>query len=57
MPAIAGNRLLFQNGHLLAVQIGNQVSFLRDVPAEDEWQTRTALIQRQLPPFLRGYLR
>jgi ATP-dependent helicase Lhr and Lhr-like helicase len=47
VPAIARNRVLFEQGVPIAVQAGGEVRFLREVPDHSQWQIRTLLIRRQ----------
>jgi ATP-dependent Lhr-like helicase len=49
LPALAGNRVLFEQGVPVAVQAGGEVRYLRDVPAESQWEIRNLLIRRQGP--------
>jgi len=56
LPRLANNRVLFNNGVPLAVLQGEQVSFLTDVPLEQQWKLQQLLLQRHFPPRLRSYL-
>jgi len=47
LPAIAKNRVLFEQGVPIAVQAGGEVRFLREVPDQSQWQVRNLLVQRQ----------
>jgi ATP-dependent Lhr-like helicase len=47
VPALAGNRILFERGVPIAVHAGGQVRFLQDVPHTLQWETRNLLIRRQ----------
>jgi len=49
VPGLAGNRVLYRAGVLVAVQIGDKTEFLQDVPATEAWGARNALI-RGAPP-------
>jgi ATP-dependent Lhr-like helicase len=49
LPALAGNRVLFEQGVPVAVQAGGEVRYLRDIPAESQWEIRNLLIRRQGP--------
>jgi ATP-dependent Lhr-like helicase len=49
VPALSGNRVLFEQGVPVAVQAGGEVRYLRDVPAESQWEIRNLLIRRQGP--------
>ena len=56
LPRLANNRVLFGDGIPLAVLQGNQVSFLNDVPPNQQWKLQQLLLQRRFPPRLRSYL-
>jgi ATP-dependent helicase Lhr and Lhr-like helicase len=47
VPAIARNRVLFEQGIPIAVQAGGEVRFLREVPDQSQWHIRTLLVRRQ----------
>ena len=47
VPAIARNRVLFDQGVPIAVQAGGHVQFLRDAPDGSQWQIRNLLVRRQ----------
>ena len=47
VPAIAGNRGLFEQGVPVAVQAGGEIRYLKDVPPESQWEIRTLLVRRQ----------
>ncbi len=49
VPALSGNRVLFEQGVSTAVQSGGEVRFLREVPAGLQWQIRNLLVRRQGP--------
>ena len=49
MPALAANRVLFELGVPVAVQAGGDVQYLKDVPAESQWEIRTLLVRRRGP--------
>ena len=46
VPAIAKNRVLFDQGVPVAVQAGGEVRFLRELPDHSQWQVRNLLIRR-----------
>ncbi len=55
VPALSGNRVLFEQGVLVAVQAGGEVRFLKEVPEKSEWEIRNLLIRRQGPgEYLQG---
>lgn len=47
VPRLPGNRVLFEAGVPVAVQVGGEVRFLREVDGKQEWEVRNALIRRQ----------
>ena len=49
VPALSGNRVLFEQGTAVAVQTGSDVQFLKDVPEKSRWEIRNLLIRRQAP--------
>jgi ATP-dependent Lhr-like helicase len=49
VPALSGNRVLFEQGVPVAAQAGGEVRFLKDVPAESQWEIRNLLVRRQGP--------
>ena len=49
VPALSGNRVLFEQGVPVAVQAGGEVRFLREVPEKSQWEIRNLLIRRQGP--------
>jgi ATP-dependent Lhr-like helicase len=49
VPALSGNRVLFEQGVPVAAQAGGEVRFLKVVPAESQWEIRNLLVRRQGP--------
>ncbi|MFZ2508141.1 MAG: hypothetical protein WAW79_06700, partial [Steroidobacteraceae bacterium] len=49
VPALSGNRLLYEQGVPLAVQSGGELKFLKDVGEKAQWEIRNLLIRRQAP--------
>ena len=47
VPALSGNRLLFEQGVPVAVQAGGEIRFLKEVADKDQWEIRSLLIRRQ----------
>ncbi|MFX8527660.1 hypothetical protein ABTM08_19675, partial [Acinetobacter baumannii] len=47
VPRLPGNRVLFEAGVPVAVQVGGEVRYLREVDGKQEWEVRNALIRRQ----------
>jgi len=59
VPALAGNRVLFQDGIAVAVREGAITKFFADDPAQPgrpAHELESALIRRRLPPTVRAYL-
>jgi len=56
LPALPGNRLLYRGGIPLAVFSGKETRFLADVGEAGQWEIKSQLIRRQVPPQLRAYL-
>ena len=46
LAALAGNRLLLQDGVTLATYAAGEVQFCKDLPAHQQWQARNALLRR-----------
>ncbi len=55
VPALTGNRILYQGGVPTALLLGKEVEFLTD-PGEDAWDLRNRLLRRSVPPRLKSYL-
>ena len=47
VPALSGNRVLFEQGVPVAVQAGGEVRFLKEVPEQSQWEIRNLLIRRR----------
>jgi ATP-dependent Lhr-like helicase len=45
VPALAGNRVLYRDGVPVAVQVGGKAEFLIEVPDQQAWNARNALIR------------
>jgi ATP-dependent Lhr-like helicase len=56
VPALAGNRVLFQDGIAVAVREGATTRLLADDPEKPAHELEAALIRRRLPPTVRAYL-
>jgi ATP-dependent helicase Lhr and Lhr-like helicase len=52
VAALAGNRVLLQDGVPIAVQAGGEVQFLSDLPAPEQWRIRKALLRQAVRPRL-----
>jgi ATP-dependent Lhr-like helicase len=46
VPALSGNRVLFEQGIAIAVQAAGEVRFLRPVEEKQQWEIRNLLIRR-----------
>lgn len=57
IPAVLGNRIAFLDGEAVAIQLGNEVRFLKDLTIEEQTRARTALLGPTPPASLRFYLR
>jgi hypothetical protein len=44
------NRILYRDGEPVAVQIADEVKFIGEVTPETEWELRSSLLRRHLPP-------
>jgi ATP-dependent Lhr-like helicase len=49
VPRLPGNRILFENGAPVAVQVGGEVHYLKTLDSKAEWEIRNLLIRRQRP--------
>jgi ATP-dependent Lhr-like helicase len=49
VPALAGNRVLFEGGVPVAVQSGGEVRYLQAIDEKSQWEIRNLLIRRQRP--------
>ncbi len=56
LAKLAKNRVLYKDGLPLAVLEKNEVRFLREVQAEEQWQLQQVLTQREYPARLRAYI-
>jgi ATP-dependent Lhr-like helicase len=52
LPSLSGNRLLYRDGVPVALLAGGEVSFLVDLPPEQQWQARNLLLRRHVPAML-----
>ena len=50
------NRVLYQDGVPIGVLDAGEVSFLKDVEPQRQWNLRQALLKKNFPPRLRSYL-
>ncbi len=56
VPALAGNRILYDGGIPIATLVGGEVSFLVDLDVGAQWEAKNQLVRRTVPPQLRAYL-
>ena len=56
VPALAGNRVLYQDGIPIAVHIANTIQFLVTLEPQLEQEARNALLRKNIGPALRVYL-
>jgi ATP-dependent Lhr-like helicase len=47
VPRLPGNRVLFENGVPVAMQVGGEVRYLREMDEKGEWEVKNLLIRRQ----------
>ncbi len=52
LPALAGNRVLYSDGVPLAILSGGEVSFLSELPTQQQWDVRNRLLRRHVPAAL-----
>jgi ATP-dependent Lhr-like helicase len=56
LPALPGNRVLYKGGIPVAVLSGKETRFLDNVGEAGQWEIKSQLIRRHVPPRLRAYL-
>jgi ATP-dependent Lhr-like helicase len=52
LPSLSGNRLLYRDGVPVALLSGGEVSFLIDLPPQQQWEARNLLLRRHVPAVL-----
>jgi ATP-dependent helicase Lhr and Lhr-like helicase len=52
LPALIGNRVLYRDGVPQALLAGGEVSFLGELPAQEQWEARNRLLRRHVPAAL-----
>jgi ATP-dependent Lhr-like helicase len=57
VPATPGNRIVYIDGEAVAIQLGDEIRFLKPVDPTTETRVRTALIKKRPSRSLRAYLR
>jgi hypothetical protein len=50
VPIVGENRVLYRDGEPVAVQVAEEVKFIGEVSPEQEWELRSSLLRRHLPP-------
>jgi ATP-dependent Lhr-like helicase len=50
LPIVGENRVLYRDGEPVAIQVAEEVKFLAETSAEQEWELRNSLVRRKLPP-------
>ena len=50
VPVVGENRVLYRDGVPVAVQVAEEVKFLGQITPETEWELRSSLLRRHLPP-------
>ena len=49
LASLAGNRLLYRDGLPIATYAADEVHYLEDLPDDERWEVRTALLRRHAP--------
>ena len=52
LPSLSGNRLLYRDGVPVALLAGGEVSFLVELPPQQQWEARNLLLRRHVPAVL-----
>jgi ATP-dependent Lhr-like helicase len=52
LPSLSGNRLLYRDGVPVALLGGGEVSFLIELPPQQQWEARNLLLRRHVPAVL-----
>jgi ATP-dependent helicase Lhr and Lhr-like helicase len=52
LASLAGNRLLYRDGLPIATYAADEVNYLEDLPAKEQWDAQTALLRRHAPLVL-----
>jgi ATP-dependent helicase Lhr and Lhr-like helicase len=56
IPQYTSNRVLYQDGVVVALSEGGEIRYLRTAGTAEKWKMKTALEQRNYSPKLRAYL-
>jgi ATP-dependent Lhr-like helicase len=52
LPSLSANRVLYRDGVPVALLAGGEVSFLQELPAQEQWAARNLLLRRHVPAVL-----
>jgi len=52
LASLAGNRLLYRDGVPIATYAADEVHYLEELPAQEQWEVQTALLRRHTPLVL-----
>jgi ATP-dependent Lhr-like helicase len=52
LASLSGNRLLYRDGLPIATYAADEVHYLVDLPAKEQWEVQTALLRRHAPLVL-----
>jgi ATP-dependent helicase Lhr and Lhr-like helicase len=52
LASLSGNRLLYRDGLPIATYAADEVHYLVDLPAKEQWEVQTALLRRHTPLVL-----
>jgi ATP-dependent Lhr-like helicase len=52
LASLSGNRLLYRDGLPIATYAADEVHYLVDLPAKEQWEVQTALLRRHVPLVL-----
>ena len=52
LASLVGNRLLYRDGLPIATHAGDEIRYLVDLPAKEQWEARGALLRRHTPVAL-----
>ncbi|MBX9850484.1 MAG: DEAD/DEAH box helicase [Cytophagaceae bacterium] len=56
ISSFPGNRVLYRDGVVVAVQEGGEVKYFSEVEGAEKWDMHKTLVQRKISPNLRAYL-
>jgi ATP-dependent Lhr-like helicase len=52
LPSLVGNRLLYRDGLPTALLAAGEVTYLLDLPPDEQWEARNLLLRRHVPALL-----